>query len=429
MEQTENIKLPYIAAAQAQKHVTHNEALRILDTVIQMVVLDQDLIVPPVSPVNGECYIVANEGGGEWLGKGHQIATFVDNSWFFYQPRIGWVVWVIDEEKLYVFDGSVWVEGVPSVNPASLVGINVTADNTNKLSVKSDAVLFSHDDVTPGNGSVQVKVNKSEIAGTASLLYQTGWSGRAEMGLMGDDDFHFKVSSDGNTWNEAIIINKSTGSVSFPNSTTGGAVSNAPVTVIKEQVNRFDPAFKMTGLATDNSLDNSEGVGLYLTANSVNNRQFVIAETQNNQGVRFNGRVIDGSSNGQVAPLSLGSQNSRIHVSFEYANAKFSVSNWSSDPAKSVCSLLGASLQTGNYFEITSKHFGATVGDVLKVTADKKIEFGGTVRLQSYTIATLPPAIDAGAMIFVTDEVGGAVMAFCDGSNWLRCTDRTIVSA
>lgn len=42
------------------------------------------------------------------------------------------------------------------------------------------------------------------------------------MGLTGDDDFHFKVSADGITWNEAIVIARNTGAVTFPNTTPGG---------------------------------------------------------------------------------------------------------------------------------------------------------------------------------------------------------------
>lgn len=45
----------------------------------------------------------------------------------------------------------------------------------------------------------------------------------------------------------------------------------------------------------------------------------------------------------------------------------------------------------------------------------------------SYTVATLPAA-DAGSIIYVSDEVGGAVLAFADGTNWRRSTDRAIVS-
>jgi hypothetical protein len=48
--------------------------------------------------------------------------------------------------------------------------------------------------------------------------------------------------------------------------------------------------------------------------------------------------------------------------------------------------------------------------------------------LPSYTTTTLPSASAPGAMIFVTNETGGAVPAFADGTNWRRVTDRAIVS-
>lgn len=49
--------------------------------------------------------------------------------------------------------------------------------------------------------------------------------------------------------------------------------------------------------------------------------------------------------------------------------------------------------------------------------------------LDSYTVAALPDATtQTGAMIFVSDETGGAVPAFSDGTNWRRVTDRAVVS-
>lgn len=54
--------------------------------------------------------------------------------------------------------------------------------------------------------------------------------------------------------------------------------------------------------------------------------------------------------------------------------------------------------------------------------------FGAQVQLTSYTVADLPVATTAAGMIFVSDEVGGAVPAFSDGANWLRVTDRAVVT-
>jgi hypothetical protein len=52
----------------------------------------------------------------------------------------------------------------------------------------------------------------------------------------------------------------------------------------------------------------------------------------------------------------------------------------------------------------------------------------GPVGLGSFTVATLPSASTAGRLIYVSDETGGAVIAFSDGTNWRRVTDRAVVS-
>ena len=53
-----NLSLPYLAPAQAQKHVTHNEALTLLDAVVQLAVASRSQSEPPVDPAPGARYIV-----------------------------------------------------------------------------------------------------------------------------------------------------------------------------------------------------------------------------------------------------------------------------------------------------------------------------------------------------------------------------------
>lgn len=218
MSETPNLKLPYILAAQAQKHVTHNEAIRALDALVQLAVLDRHLATPPASPADGDRYLVAASPTGAWAGEAGRIAAWQDGAWSFLAPRIGWILWVVDEALALAWNGAAWVgiPGAASVNPTPLVGVNATANATNRLAVKSDAVLLSHDDVTPGSGDMRTKVNKSAAAQTASHVFQNGFSGRAELGLTGDDDFHLKVSADGATWREAMVADRATGKVSFP---------------------------------------------------------------------------------------------------------------------------------------------------------------------------------------------------------------------
>ena len=64
MDDTPNLSLPYIMAAQSQKHVTHNEAIRALDAIVQLAVLDRDLTAPPGSPADGARYIVGAKSVG-----------------------------------------------------------------------------------------------------------------------------------------------------------------------------------------------------------------------------------------------------------------------------------------------------------------------------------------------------------------------------
>jgi hypothetical protein len=218
VEETSNLLLPYILAAQAQKHVTHNEALRKLDALVQISIVDRDLSTPPSNPPEGARYIVAASPGGAWAGRTGRIAAWQDGAWTIYEPRKGWLVWIEDEGTIAAWNGAEWVStGSGNVNPSPLVGVNTTADSTNRLAVASVASLFNH----AGAGH-QMKINKSTAADTASLLFQTGFSGRAEMGLAGSDNYSFKVSPNGSTWFEAILINRANGQVSFPNTTIGG---------------------------------------------------------------------------------------------------------------------------------------------------------------------------------------------------------------
>jgi hypothetical protein len=105
---TTNLLLPYILAAQAQKHVTHNEALRMLDGLVQLSVRDRDLTASPLNPVAGDRYIVASGATGAWSGWDGDIALYGDGLWFRLPKQIGWRAWVEDEAALVVWEGSQW---------------------------------------------------------------------------------------------------------------------------------------------------------------------------------------------------------------------------------------------------------------------------------------------------------------------------------
>ena len=105
-----NLLLPYIMPSQAQKHVTHNEAVRALDALTQIAVRDRDRMVPPADPLDGDRYIVPAGATGAWTNKDGQIAAWQDGAWAFYTPGEGWLAWVIDEARLLVRRGSEWLD-------------------------------------------------------------------------------------------------------------------------------------------------------------------------------------------------------------------------------------------------------------------------------------------------------------------------------
>lgn len=202
---TANLGLPLLLAGQAQKHVTHNEALALIDLLVQGVAQDAHRTSPPAVPLEGHCHVVAAAPTGLWAGQAGRIAGFVNGGWIFITPRDGWRMSLPDGDRLQFAAGS-WQRASSQALQAGALGINTLPDAGNALAVAAPASLFSH----AGSGH-QLKINKASGAETASLLFQSNWSGRAEMGLMGQDDFAIKLSADGSSFIEALRLSRSSG--------------------------------------------------------------------------------------------------------------------------------------------------------------------------------------------------------------------------
>lgn len=201
-EQTTHLALPYILPSQAQKHVTHNEALQRLDGTVQMVI-KSEVATPPQDALEGDCHLIGSAAAQDWAGKSGQLAFRQDDAWLYITPRNGWRAWFAADNRLKVLTLDTWRE-LPLPENASFqqLGVSTTADAYNKLAISAPATLFTHD----ASGGHQIKVNKAGAGDTASLLFQSGWSGRAEMGLAGEDAFSIKTSPDGANWQVALAI-------------------------------------------------------------------------------------------------------------------------------------------------------------------------------------------------------------------------------
>lgn len=213
---TANLALPLLQAAQAQKHVTHNEALVALDTLVQLAVLDKDLTAPPASPAEGDRYLIAAASPtGAWTGWAGRVVRYQDGAWRSFVPRPSWLAFVADEADLYTYTGAAWASfrsTLTVLQNLTRLGLGTTADAANPFAAKLNKALWTA--LTTGEGGtgdLRYTLNKQASGNTLSLLFQSGFSGRAELGLTGDDDLRLKVSSDGGTWREALRVDRATG--------------------------------------------------------------------------------------------------------------------------------------------------------------------------------------------------------------------------
>jgi hypothetical protein len=261
MTDTPNLGLPYIEGSQAQKHVTYNEALRILDAAIQIAVRDTTRTTPPAAPDEGQRHVVAGGAVGAWAGRALAIATWQDGAWAYLVPKPGWCIWSVADDGMQVFDGTAWrdLRNLALDNAAHL-GVNTSGDSSNRLSVKSDAVLLSHDDVTPGTGDMRVTLNKSSAVKDAGFIFQDGFSSRALLGLLGDDNLTVKVSADAAVYRTAMTVDKSNGQVSL---------TQSPKFLAYMSFDKYCAANSFTRIAFNNGRHNDQN------AFDVANNQFV----------------------------------------------------------------------------------------------------------------------------------------------------------
>lgn len=210
---------------------THHEALSRLDAVTQLTLEGVEQNTPPTSPQEGMVWALGASPTGQWVNHPAELAAFVNGGWLFITPAPGWQATDTSDGAVKVWSGSAWAMPTgAALKNIDGIGINASYDAFNRLVIASEASLFNHD----GMGH-QIKINKAASGDTASLLFQTGFSGRAEMGTTGADDFAIKVSSDGAVWNTGLSFDATSGQAQAPSGIevigliTGTAVTQTDV--------------------------------------------------------------------------------------------------------------------------------------------------------------------------------------------------------
>ncbi|MFC7704990.1 DUF2793 domain-containing protein [Plastorhodobacter daqingensis] len=118
MTETVQMGLPLVQPAQAQKHVTVNEAFTRLDALAKLVIVSRTVVLPPVAATEGQVWAVPQGAVNDWEGQGGKLALFQNGGWSFVSPRPGWTAWIAAEHMQAVFDGAAWRSGAVALSPA-----------------------------------------------------------------------------------------------------------------------------------------------------------------------------------------------------------------------------------------------------------------------------------------------------------------------
>lgn len=230
-DQTARLGLPYLAAGQMQKHVTLNEALTRLDALVQTAVISRTEANQPTAPADGVLYILPPEAlGSDWTGKPEGALVRAEGGgWTSVDVSDGLVALVLDAGELVVRAGGGWAplgERLAVIQNLARFGLGTMADAANPFAARLNKALWA---ALPsgegGDGDLRLTFNKDGPADVLSLLFQSGWAGRAELGLVGDDDLRLKVSADGSAWQDVWSVDRASGRVSFERGATRRTVT------------------------------------------------------------------------------------------------------------------------------------------------------------------------------------------------------------
>lgn len=117
MTDTGMMGIGLLEPAQAQKHVTVNEALLRLDALASRQVLSAALSAPPSGAGDGDRFIVAAGASGEWAGQEGRIAFRANGGWEFHAPWAGFRAFDATVNGWIVFDGTAWRRDVVALSP------------------------------------------------------------------------------------------------------------------------------------------------------------------------------------------------------------------------------------------------------------------------------------------------------------------------
>lgn len=222
---TANMDLPLLMPAQAQKHVTVNDALLRLDGQVDLVLQSVNRATPPTVVVDGLCWAVPQGATNAWEGQAGKVAIGANGGWIFVQPRFGRRAVVADRGVPAIHNGSAWVVGAVSlgVHGAGMIAGQLSED----VSLTAGSVV---------NTAMVIPAGAMVIGATARVL--TTITGTLTSWTLGNADslnrFGQGLGKDQGSWGRGILSSPMTFWTPVPLrlSATGGQFAGGQVRVV-----------------------------------------------------------------------------------------------------------------------------------------------------------------------------------------------------
>lgn len=161
LSNSHRLALPLLHAGQAQKELWHNEALALLDLLVQPVVQTIGGTEPPATPDAGDCHVVGIAATDAWAGRDHAIAGWTDAGWRFVAPVEGMRFLMAGTMVPLSFTGGAWQVGVFSVSELSVEGQKVVGGQGASVAI-------------PVGGATVDKEARTAIAAIVAALTEHG---------------------------------------------------------------------------------------------------------------------------------------------------------------------------------------------------------------------------------------------------------------
>ena len=211
------LKLAFIIANQAQKHVSLNESLLRLDSLVQASVISATVVTEPSVAADGDAYILPNGATGPFwsLFPAQSFVRFESATWDAIEFPLGAIVYLASETRYLIRTLQGWdhlESTLTSMGPLDRLGIGTHADDYNRLSFKGQAALLSAQSPSlGGTGNLSLAMNKDAPTNHAQIMWQQGFESRFILGLLGSNDLTLKASVNGQTYFDLWSFNARSG--------------------------------------------------------------------------------------------------------------------------------------------------------------------------------------------------------------------------